>query len=273
MSTNSQSKKSEQGSFLLSTMLSIIMISALLASVWSYISTKQSLWVQARILNSRDLVLTSALRNARVASYYYSTILKNDASNGSFIKCIVDDGLGNDCNSAGGPYPLRLVDVDGATYITGETTNPVLYDIYGQVCSVPSAECPFEISATFVPTCGAAAACAAADTLKVKVQVRVSPSIQAVVTSMATTSASEVVAIADYKKNYFPVLPPTTPYGTPITKGAGVGGYITGAMAPPPPVPVPVPPPAPPPPPTIPPTSTACGAGELQGSGCEVFTF
>lgn len=269
--------RSQRGSFLLSSLAVVLLLSMMILFNWKTIAESKRDLDRATLASSRDLVVIAALRQSRVATYYYYAILENDPVNDMFIKCVIDDDLGDDCVVAPGGYPMKLVDYNPTTsaytLVSGTQTNPAYYDHYGQVCPAVSADCPFEISTMFQPRCtGAAATCAAAATFEVSVNVNVNPTYNSDLIQLAGTASKQVVAISDYQNHYYPVLPPTTIHGTPITFGPGVDGYITKQMYGPPVV-SPTPTPVPTPPPSGPPSVTTCAAGEVKGATCGTFQF
>ena len=273
----SQTLHSQRGSFLLSSLAVVLLLSTMILLNWKSISESQRELDRVTLATSRDLVVNAALRQSRVATYYYYAVLENDPVNDMFIKCMIDDDLGDDCVVSPAGYPMKLVDYDSTVTppyipVTGTPTNPTFYDRYGRVCPALSDECPYEISTIFHPTCAAAASsCAAAATFEVSVTVNVNPAYGSEFLQLAGVASKQIVAIADYQNHYYPVLPPTTPYGTPITFGPGVDGYITKHMFPPPPT-APTAPAGPPVPPA-PPIVTTCAAGEVKGVTCGTFQF
>lgn len=231
--------QTEQGSFLVSTLIFIAMISVLIASSWQIVSQRQDKWQKVRILNSRDTVLLSALRNSRVATYYYYTLIKNDPINADFFKCMIgDDGAGSDCIAidASGTtvqHSVRLLDETYTPVLGEDSTHPVYYDVYGRTCSpqVPSESCPFEVFGSYTVICDTAAnSCPQAYDIQMTVAVRVNAAYEHLFPSMNTLTAVQKIAISNFKDNPFPILPPTTPWGAPVTDGAGPGGWIVTAV-------------------------------------------
>lgn len=234
--------RKERGSYLLMALVFATLVSVSVVSAWEIVTQRQGIWQKSKILNSRDFVVSSVLRNIRVATFYYLTIKENCGCNDMLFKCLLDnadDGAGCDCygtDSAGIKlvYPIRLVNEKGQRVI-GTSSDPAYYDFYGQACDGPSLACPFEVSGTYTILCpDGDPSCPQAGSLDITASVGVSadakikyPSLE----NLPVLKVKERVYIGNYWDSYFPVLPPPTPYGTPLLTGAGVGGSITNKMA------------------------------------------
>ncbi len=223
-----------RGSFMLSTLIFIGLIMALLTTAWRVVYRRQDGLLQAKIQAARPTVLTAAIRNVRVATYYYATLIFNDPINADFKKCMIgDDGLGNDCiavDASGTPvvHQVRLVDQTNTPIIGHCDTAAVYYDFYGQPCAAGSDECPFKVYADYIAECdGGASSCAQAYTIRTTVYVGVDNTIVDVASVMASLKGSQQVAISNFFDFYNPILPPNTPWGPAIVIGAGPGGFIT----------------------------------------------
>jgi len=229
---------SQQGSSFITVLFFTTLIMVLLGSAWRIANFRQEKWQSEKIYHSRDAVLTSAMRNIRVATYFYYTLLQNDPVNADFLSCMIDDsGPPNDCQAldgSGNPvaHKVRLYD-DTATVVIGEDADhPAYYDLYGEICTTPSENCPFNVYGFYTVICeGATVTCAQAYEIEVSVFLVPDPSLINSLPAMAKMSATQKISIANYTDSYLPVLPPTTPFGAPVTSGAGPGGWITNAMA------------------------------------------
>jgi hypothetical protein len=280
---------SEKGSSLLVTLIAMAFISAMVSMSWKYVQDRQGNWLERRILNSRDLVMTMALRNSRVATYFYYTLLTASSKpfNADFFACIMPGNPADPtkCVSKNGAgvqvtHAVRLyTDLAGSDGLiaVGDTNMPAHYDIYGQICSTPSDSCPFDVTGEYLVNCDSGTStCDQADNIDFTVHINVNPTVAAHFTNMATVSGTQKIHIANFWDDYMPVLPPAVvdnvtgaPLGGPITVGAGPGGYIVSHTVVPP-----QPPPSgaqSPPGPASPPT-TGCGNGRV-GSGCARFKF
>jgi len=228
---------SQQGSSFITVLIFTTLIVVLLSSAWRIANFRQEQWQSEKIYNSRDAVLTAAMRNIRVATYFYYTLLQNNPVNTDFMSCMIDDsGPPNDCqalDSSGNQvtHKVRLFD-DTATVVIGEDADhPAYYDLYGEICTTPSHTCPFNVYGFYTVICeGTAAACAQAYEIEISVFLVPDPSLIGSLPAMAKISAKQKISIANYRDSYLPVLPPSTPFGAPVTSGAGPGGWVVNAM-------------------------------------------
>jgi len=227
------SRRNDRGSFLLSMMLFITLIVTFLTVVWKFAMQKQDKLQDVKLQSARSMVLTSALRSIRVGPYYYRTLLVNDPVNVDFYQCMIgDDGLGNDCISLDGSgnkvdHFVRLYDENANAIIGQNSTNTILYDLYGQVCAPASLTCPFEVYGSYTVVCdGGTSSCAQAYEIDATVYVKFHSSITGLFASSATIEGVQKVAIGNFFDYHNPIIPPPTPWGTPIIIGAGPGGFV-----------------------------------------------
>lgn len=238
--------RNNRGSTLVIAVLFAAFLTSVIAAVCKVVNDNKASRAQAKVLDSRSLVLKLAMRNARVATYYYNTITRPAPDLDPVFKdCMVGDGTTPLCYE-GGPHPLSLIDdsATGIPIIGGSSSNPVYYDLYGRVCSIPdSTSCVFEVWATYNVTCPRSGSpCLQAATIDVTVFLRIN--------SFFTTnsnrpfsdvSASQVVSISNFFDFFDPAFPPIArvtsapnnpSWGAPTSGSAGPGGRFRNYIAP-----------------------------------------
>jgi hypothetical protein len=228
----------ESGSSLITTMAFAAFIVAVIASVVGAVEAKQLARLRAKIADSRGLVMASALRNTRVASYYYATITRPAAAlPAEFVDCMVGDGTTPRCTT-GGPRPLLLLDEtpSGTRVMSGDPTDPVYYDIYGRVCTTPSqGMCTFELWATYNAVCPRSGSpCLQAATIDITISLQpIAAVYPSLLPSLRTTTATQTFSISNFIDFYDPAFPPVvsvagTPgdwaQGAPLSGGTGPTG-------------------------------------------------
>ena len=273
---------------LLTALIFMAIVGLIISAVSAIIAQKEDVSQKFKILDARNAVLTAALRNARTGSFYYSTLLSlapSPPTTDPFYQCMIDDGVA-DCQ-AGVVHSLMLMDHTdpsaAAILVLDGATNPVHYDIYGQVCSAPSRNlCFFDVTAEYIPSClGNISPCNQASVIQVTAHVKVHLAYRDEFSYLNGLTATETVPIGDLAHYYAPILPPVVAnpgnggqYGAAIGYGAGPTGGITqtwliahGAPAPPPSSGAPAP--------SIPPAAPlTCPSGHVMSStGCVSFNF
>lgn len=232
-------RKYEQGSSLVAVMGFMALLIVTIASITSIVNQKKKESNRSKFIDSRNFALTSALRNARVSTYYYKTIVTAvPAPDPIFVNCMIGDGVTALCNT-GGPHPLALLDDVGVPIMGGSAASSVMYDIYGQVCTTPSSNlCLYEAWATYTASCAATGSpCLQAEIITVTVSLRPIASVYpADYPPLAIITADEVVPISNYFDYYGAAFPPIS-YVSGIPPAFGIspckGAPISGNAGPP----------------------------------------
>lgn len=236
----------QRGSALLMTIFFLAFSAAVIVAVGSVVDQKQGTILRAKIMDSRSFVMTSVLRNARTATYYYRTLTQPAPGlDPRFKDCMIGDGVVPACIE-GGPYPLLLID-DSAAGIPVIGPNPnqaVHYDIYGRVCFQPDRDlCVFEAWAEYVTKCPRSGSpCFQAATIEVTVSLKPISSIYPSQSlELPVMTANETVSISNFVDFSDPAFPPVvrvqgapnnSAIGAPISGNAGPGRMFPNYVLP-----------------------------------------
>ncbi len=230
--------RQECGSALIIVLAFVAFTTLIVANLAGVISSKQESRFKSKILDSRRFVLTAALRNARASSYYYSALTTPGVPvDPHFLPCMLGDDNVLDCDE-GVSYGLTLVDETPAhaPVLGGSAATAVHYDIYGQVCSVPTPGlCIFDAWATFKVACPRSGSpCRQAATIEVTVSVQPIASVYPPeLPILSVLTGTEVISISNFIDYFNPTFPPIvfvagTPgnsaQGAPLSGSAGVNG-------------------------------------------------
>jgi len=252
MSSATTLAASDRGSILLTVMMFVGFMTLTIVMIAKVSEEKTNAQLKAKLMDSRSLVMTAALRNARVATYYYKTITTPAPGlDPAFVACMIGDGVTPLCNEGGPPRPLLLIDdsAAGIPVIKGSPATPVYYDIYGRICILPPPPapapigCAFEVWAVYNVKCPRSGSpCIQASTIDIAVTVQPIASVYPNhLPRMLPITSTETVAISNFMDFINPAFPPVsfvagTPgnqaQGAPISGNSGPAGAFGNYIEP-----------------------------------------
>jgi hypothetical protein len=207
------------GNALLLTLPLLIVVAAAVELVFTQTLSFNNTVNSYRVTSVRNNIVKNMYRYSSMASTFRSSVNPSlGAANPELQSCMF--GTGTPCVS-GQVYPVKLYApvssdsssasgslqlIAGSMDETGTPTSaPALYDVRGSLCGIagatPTAQCPFEVYARFIPTCTSGGTCAVAESVTATFMVRAPTLIKNLIFS-ATIRMGEKVVMKD-------ILPPT----------------------------------------------------------------
>ena len=194
-------RKSSSGNALVMTLPLIIIVAAAVQACLIQSGTFANVIKSFRVNAARDSLSSDLLSYSTMGATFRASMSSSlPAGTNSDLQNCVFGGGASPCVSGAemsltlyspvvtdGSSVPQLVPIMGAKGLNGAATQPVLYDLKGNLCpsTVTSAtsDCPIEVFASFVPTCAAGAlSCSVADSISVHYVLRLSPNIKSSVT-------------------------------------------------------------------------------------------
>jgi len=194
-----------------------------------------------RIISARNTLVSNLNTYSTMPATFRSSLHPSlDPSLNSALKNCVFGSAPGGCVATETPMTMYApVSSSSATpstplqAIAGPPTNPILYDTKGNICSTPTGpatlNCPFQVSATFIPTCaGAAGACTTALSVSIHYTITTPASIKSQLSGVVLKDVDQR-PLSVSALNIAPPLPPTTPPTT--TPNVSVRGKIPSMAA------------------------------------------
>lgn len=141
------------GESLVSSLLATFIFGIIIVAFLNFSYTQQIASKQIQALSTRSNLITLFMQNLNDPDAIVKTL--SSASNSSLNNCIT----GVTCYSGWWIYEYSLYDKN-SNALTGTTTNPVRYDLNGNICTTASSSCIFEASSSFKVYCTSGFSCA-----------------------------------------------------------------------------------------------------------------